>query len=175
MSRALSSAERIEPYDKRHVVRGFESGQPALDRWLIQYAGQNERRNTARTYLAVDDRDAVVGYYSLVASEIKQADATAALKAGSSPHFPIPACLLTRLAVDRRHQGRKVGSKLLFHALGRVLRASRYVGLRGLVVSAIDAKAADFYGHFAFDALDSDRRKLMVPLETIERLASSTQ
>jgi hypothetical protein len=54
----LSPAERIEPYDKRYAARGFDSGQPALDRWLIQYAGQNERRNTARTYLAVDDRPA---------------------------------------------------------------------------------------------------------------------
>lgn len=167
----MSPAERIEPYDKRYAVRGFDCGQPALDRWLIQYAGQNERRNTARTYLAVDDRDVVVGYYSLVASEIKQADATAALKAGTSPHFPIPACLLTRLAVDHRHQGGKIGAKLLFHALGRVLRGSQHIGIRGLVVSAIDANAADFYGHFAFEALDTDRRKLMVPLETIERLA----
>lgn len=171
----MSSTERIESYDKRFAVRDFNCGQPALDRWLIQYAGQNERRDTARTYLAVDDRDVVVGYYSLVASEIKQADATAGLRAGTSPHFPIPACLLTRLAVDHRHQGRKIGSKLLFHALGRVLRASQYIGLRGLVVSAIDAKAADFYGHFAFDALDTDRRKLMVPLETIERLAGSAR
>lgn len=169
----MSSTERIEHYDKRYAARDFDSGQPALDRWLIQYAGQNERRNTARTYLAVDDRDVVVGYYSLVASEIKQSEATAALKTGTSPHFPIPACLLTRLAVDHRHQGRKIGSKLLLHALGGVLRASQHIGIRGLVVSAIDVNAADFYSHFAFDALDADRRKLMVPLETIERLTGA--
>ena len=56
-----------------------------------------------------------------------------------------------------------------------MLRASPYIGLRGLVVSAIDTKAADFYSHFAFDALDTDRRKLMVPLQTIERLAGSAR
>ncbi|HEX2071180.1 MAG TPA: GNAT family N-acetyltransferase [Thermoleophilaceae bacterium] len=166
----MSAPERIEPYDKRYTVRGFDSGQPALDRWLIQYAGQNERRDTARTYLAVDDRDVVVGYYSLVASEIRQAEATAALRSGTSPHFPIPACLLTRLAVDRQHQGRKIGAKLLAHALERVLRANQHIGIRGLAVSAIDANAADFYSHFGFDALDVDRRKLMVPMLTIERL-----
>lgn len=53
----MPATERIEPYDKRYNVRGFDCGQPSLDRWLIQYAGQGERRNTARTYLAVDDRE----------------------------------------------------------------------------------------------------------------------
>ena len=168
----MPATERIEPYDKRYDVRGFDCGQPSLDRWLIQYAGQGERRDTARTYLAVDDRDAVVGYYSLVASEINQDDATAALKSGTSPHFPIPAALLTRLAVDHRHQGHGIGSTLLAHALERVLRASQRIGIRGLAVSAINADAASFYSHFGFDALDTDRRKLMIPLATIERLTS---
>ena len=167
----MSAAERIEPFDKQHDVRGFDCGQPSLDRWLVQYASQGERRNTARTHVAVAHDGAVVGYYSIVASEIKQTEATAAVKRGTSPHFPIPACLITRLAVDRRHQGHKVGAKLLLDAARRVVLVGQHVGIRAIAVSAIDANAASFYRHFAFDPIDVDQRKLMVALATIETIA----
>jgi hypothetical protein len=38
-----------ERYDaSRHDTSEFQSGNQALDRWLVRYAGQSERRDAAR-------------------------------------------------------------------------------------------------------------------------------
>lgn len=47
--------------------RKLEGGKEALDRWLHRYAGQGERRDATRTFVATNERDAVRGYYTLVA------------------------------------------------------------------------------------------------------------
>jgi hypothetical protein len=42
-----------ERYDAaRHDVTGFSCGNEPLDRWLLRYAGQNQRRDAARTFVA---------------------------------------------------------------------------------------------------------------------------
>lgn len=75
---------------------------------------------------------------------------------------PIPVILLARLAIDRAWQGHGNGGRLLVDALGRSVRGGREFGARAVVVDAIDAGAADFYGHFGFRALEGQRlwRKL---------------
>jgi hypothetical protein len=95
--------ERFDP--ARHDVSGFDSGSETLDRWLVRYAGQSERRDAARTFVANVDRR-VAAYYRLVAGEVGHGSATEQVSKGMSRHYPIPAALLARLAVDRRHQGR---------------------------------------------------------------------
>jgi GNAT superfamily N-acetyltransferase len=167
----LSPAEPVEHFDKsRHDVRSFDCGQPALDRWLVQYAGQSERRNTSRTFAMRGSGGEVAGYYSLLATSIEHGQATQPLQAGTPVYFPIPMCLLARLAVDRRHQGRELGATLLVDAMQRVLKVSQDIGIRGLAVSAIDANAASFYRHFGFDPLDDEPAQLMIPLGMIERI-----
>jgi hypothetical protein len=43
-----------ERYDTTsHDVTGFSCGNEPLDRWLVRYAGQNQRRDAARTFVAV--------------------------------------------------------------------------------------------------------------------------
>jgi hypothetical protein len=43
-----------ERYDAaRHEVTGFSCGNELLDRWLVRYAGQNQRRDAARTFVSV--------------------------------------------------------------------------------------------------------------------------
>ena len=63
---------RVEPLDAaRHRLREFSCGNDVLDRWLHAYAGQAQRRDVARTYVAVDDRGQVAGYYTLVAGQVE--------------------------------------------------------------------------------------------------------
>src|SRR6188472_4373346 len=51
MSAALT--ERYDP--ARHDVLDFASGNEALDRWLQRYAGQGERRDGDRTFVAIGE------------------------------------------------------------------------------------------------------------------------
>lgn len=66
------------------------------------------------------------------------------------PLLPIPTILIARLAVDRRHHGRRVGSRLLAEALRRAVAASDAIAARLVVVDAIDERAADFYRRWGF-------------------------
>lgn len=118
---------RTESFDgRRHAVEGFSSGRPALDEWLRRYAGQAQRRDLARTFVATDGAGAVLGYYTLVATTVRHEAATGSVSRGASERFPIPACLIARLAADRARQGKRLGSMLLFDVFKRVLAASEH-------------------------------------------------
>lgn len=161
MSSAPAATERYDP--SRHDTSDFESGNEALDRWLVRYAGQSERRDAARTFV-VTAAGAVIGYYALLAGELDHGVATDQTRKGMSRHYPIPVAILARLAVDRRHQNRGLGAALLRDALRRVAVASEQLAVRAVVVHAIDAPAVRFYQHFGFRALSTTPRTLMVTL-----------
>lgn len=154
-----------EPFDSDlHETAHFACGQEALDRWIKLYAGQSQRRDAARTFVATADGQAIVGYYTLVAGEIEHPAATPPVRRGLSRHFPIPAAILARLAVHRDHHGRGLGASLLVDALRRVARASEDVAVRAVVVHAIDERAAAFYEHHGFRPLTDEPRTLMLSL-----------
>lgn len=159
---------RVEPLDRRkHHFEGFDCGDERLDRWLQASAGQAQRRDVARTYVAIDGAHQVVGYYTLVAGQVEQGDAPDRVRKGASPHFPIPVALVARLAVATTHRGRGLGTDLLRDALRRVLAAADHVGIRAVLVHAIDERAADFYRRLGFEAATPDGLTLMVPLAAV--------
>ena len=164
----MSELRPVEPLDRsRHIAEGFSSGQPTLDRWLRAYAGQSQRRDVARTFVAADGSLSVVGYYTLVAAEVEHDTASQLVRAGVSRHFSIPVCLIARLAVDTSWQGRGLGRDLLRDAMRRALAASDQIGIRAVVVDAIDEPAAAFYRRRGFEPAADNGLTLMVPIAAI--------
>jgi GNAT superfamily N-acetyltransferase len=156
---------RTERYEAAsHEVGDFACGEESLDRWLRRYAGQGERRDATRTFVATDESRAVRGYYTLVAGQLEHADATEGVGKGLSRHFPIPVAILARLAVDEHSQGQGLGASLLNDAVERICRAAQEVAVRAVVVHAIDAEAVAFYERFGFRGLAAAPRTLMVTL-----------
>lgn len=152
---------------RSHRTDSFDSGEPSLDIWLRRFAGQSQRRDAARTFVTSQDGREIIGYYTLVAGELTHARATREVARGLSTRFPIPVALLARLAVDRRHHGRGIGSSLLLDALERTLLASEHVATRAVVVDAISDVAAGFYMHHGFRPLSDEPRTLMIHLGEI--------
>jgi GNAT superfamily N-acetyltransferase len=165
VSARLTGTERYDP--ARHDVTGFSCGNELLDRWLIRHAGQNQRRDAARTFVASTDDRIVYGYYTLLAGQLDHRQATSETGKGLSRHFPIPVAILARLAVDSRHQGTGLGAVLLNDALVRVGHASEQVAIRAVVVHAVDDNAAAFYAQFGFQALSTTPRTLMITLAAL--------
>lgn len=157
----------------RHHVQGFACGEATLDRWLRSYAGQNQSRDAARTFVTADPDGNVVGYYTLVAAQVEHDQATANVQRGLSRHFPIPVALLARLAVATSHQGIGLGRSLLLDALQRVLRASDELAIRAVTVGALDDRAASFYRTFGFEPSSLDPDTLMVPLHALRQTLGS--
>ena len=164
MSASPTATERYDT--SRHDTSEFQSGNESLDRWLVRYAGQSERRDAARTFV-ITQAGMVIGYYALLAGELDHGEATEQTRKGMSRHYPIPVAIIARLAVDQRHEKRGLGATLLRDALRRGTLAAAQLAVRAVVVHAIDQHAAQFYQHFGFKALGTSPRTLMVTLREL--------
>lgn len=158
------------PFDRNaHGVDQFSCGEETLDRWLRAYAGQNQQRDAARTFVTTEPDGRVAGYYTLVAAQVEHEQATSGVRQGLSRHFPIPVALIARLAVTAQHQSAGLGRSLLLDALQRVLRASDQLAIRAVAVDALDDRAASFYRRFGFEPSPLAHRTLMISLDAVRR------
>jgi predicted GNAT family N-acyltransferase len=160
----------IERLSRQHDRSRFDSGQTPLDNWLKFQAGQFDRRDLARTFVAIrSGLTDVLGYYALVNHHLEY-DALPAVAAKNLPRINVPVVLIGRLAVDRSVQGQGLGSSLLVDALRRILHIAENVGVRAVEVDAIDAAARSFYLRYGFRSLNDDERHLFLPLHEIRKL-----
>lgn len=139
---------------RRHDREQFDSGEPALDEWLRRYAGQNRRRDTAATWVISDRADVVIAYASVAMTGIDRSAAPETLAKGSPD--PIPALLLGRLAVDRRHANLGIGTALTAYVLGTVVELNEKVACRAVVVTALNARARAWWERLGFHSFDPD-------------------
>jgi GNAT superfamily N-acetyltransferase len=140
----------IEPLDSDHDRANFSCGEPALDAYLQRQASQDMRRRVAQVFVAVGNTTHKIdGYYSLSATSF-QKDRLPPPLAKRLPHYPVPAAVLGRLAVDRARQGGGLGELLLLDAIRRVTGASAAMAVYAIVVDALNAKAASFYERYGF-------------------------
>lgn len=148
----------LQSWDGRLDRSRFDCGEPALNQWLREHAGQSERRDTARTFLAVDGAD-IVGYFSLGVTEL------AAGHTGISSldtRYPIPALRLSRLAVDSRHQGSGLGSMLLAEAVRIAHDVLQLTATQVFLVEAIRPEVVGFYAKQGFRSFTDDPLRLYV-------------
>ena len=167
----MTNPLRIEKLQRAHAVEEFTCGQPELDRFLIRHALQAQQTNSSQTYVGLSDKT-VIGFYTIVAGEVRHADAPERVIKGM-PRHRIPLLILARLAVHSEWQGRGIGAGLLLDALGRTLQVSDIVGVRSLAVHAKDDAAAEFYRHFGFVQSPTDSRHLFMLMKDIRTVAGS--
>ena len=82
----------------------------------------------------------------------------------------VSATILGRLAVSTDFRGQRIGETLLMDALHRCLELSRQVASAGVIVDAKDDSAVSFYKKYGFLELPTVKRRLFLPMGTIERL-----
>jgi GNAT superfamily N-acetyltransferase len=150
----LTEFRRPQPFDRtRHDRSEFDSGEPTLDDWLRRYAGQNRRSNTAATWVIVDEHDVVAAYASLSMTGIDRASAG---PFGRGAPEPVPALLIGRLAVDRRHAGLGLGTALVAQLLGTAAELNEKAACRAVVVTAVNEGAREWWESFGFVPLEPD-------------------
>ena len=166
----MTQYSRPVPIGPTHDCSGFTCGQASLDTWLVERAWRNEQSGASRTFVTTLQGDVrVVGYYSLAASSVCLVDAPGGIRR-NMPN-PIPVILLGRLAVDRRMQGRGLGRAMLQDAARRVLATADSVGIRAMLVHALDDQAAGFYQRFGFVASPQDNLTLLLSIASIRASA----
>lgn len=154
----------VVPLSAEHDLTGFSCGDPALDRWLSQYAMTNQASGSARTYVAtLASGGRVVGYYAISSGAVTRGQATPRI-AKTMPE-PVPVLLLGRLAVDLAEQGHGLGAYLLRDAILRSVHVADQVGVRALLAHAADERAARFYARFDFESSPTDPLHMLLLLK----------
>ncbi|MSP02382.1 MAG: GNAT family N-acetyltransferase [Acetobacteraceae bacterium] len=112
----------------------------------------------------------IAGYYTLSSTAIPTPELPPDF-ARKLPRYPlIPATLLGRLAVDRRHQGMRFGRFLLADALFRSVKSE--IASFAIVVEAKDDGARRFYVRESFLPFPDHPMRLFRPMADIAALFS---
>jgi GNAT superfamily N-acetyltransferase len=161
----FGSALVIEKLAQAHSLAEFDCSNVVLDNWLKRFAWTNQRAETAKTYVAHRGGRAI-GYHALVAGSVLKHEAPERIAQGVANH-PVGVILFARLAVDKSEHGKGLGKALLRDALGRVAQAADIVGIRAVLVHAINDTARDFYLHHGFEPSPVDPMALMMLMKDL--------
>jgi GNAT superfamily N-acetyltransferase len=165
---AADDALRVEVLGPQHDRTVFESGVEPLDRYFRVQAGQDARKNMAAPFVLVLPDGIIGGYYTLSATGVNLADLPAQITR-KLPRYPlVPATLLGRLAVDRRHQGKGYGRFLLADALFRSVRSE--IASFAVIVDAKGGNARRFYERESFLPFPDQPMRLFRPMADIAAL-----
>lgn len=159
---------RVEPLGSHHDRSGFDSGVEPLDRYFRSQAGQDARKNMAAPFVLVLPDGTIGGYYTLSSTSVQLSELPEQT-VRKLPKYPlVPATLLGRLAVDRRHQGKGYGRFLLADALYRASQSE--VASFAVIVDAKDDSAQNFYERESFLPFPDQPMKLFRPMADIKKL-----
>jgi hypothetical protein len=162
---------KIEPLASHHVRGEFDCGEPSLSDWIRQQASQFVSRDLAKVYVLVRQGDPRVwGCYAVSTCRIRFEELPPKHSKGLPKKLGIPAALIGKLAVDKGLQGQKLGGVLAYDALRRIRDLSETIGIRVIVVDAIDQRAREFYLHHEFTAFVDDPDRHFIPLSVVRKL-----
>lgn len=144
-----------------HHLDDFDCGEEALNSWLKRNALKNQQNQANRTFVICQNNN-VVGFYALAAGSVSHQFVSGGLRRNMPD--PIPVVVLGRLAIDLAHQGQKLGAALLKDAVLRASAVSQQVGVKALLVHALNDKAKAFYLNYGFQVSPIDDLILLLKL-----------
>jgi GNAT superfamily N-acetyltransferase len=153
-----------------HTVEGFDCGDEVLNRWLVSRALSNQHGGSSRTWVGTDHAGQVVAFYSSSTATVLHREAGGRYRRNQPD--PLPALLLGRLAVDRKHAGEGLGNALVKHFLLKALEVAELVGVRLLLVHAANWEAVHYYQQFGFEPSPVDDLTMMMLVKDLQISAS---
>lgn len=156
---------KIEKLSKVHNRSLFDCGNSDLNAYLKSRASQDVKHNVASVFVACDEAGKIAGFYTLSATSLYREDLSGGIERHMPKYSTNPAILLGGLAVDLKHQGIGLGSRLLLNAFEKCGNID--IAWAFLVTDAKDEQARAFYLHFGFFSLLDDVNHLCLPKKTI--------
>jgi len=124
------------------------------------------------TYVAVCHQQPhnVLGYFTLANTSIPRQGLPEDMLKGTPKYQGLPAFLLGRLAVDKRHQGKDIGEVLLSHCFEHCLAIAKASGARYLIAD-VKPSAITWYERYNFRRIEgsqnADSVKMFVDLAVV--------
>ena len=158
----------IIPISRALTKKPFDCGIDELNKYFRQYAFPNDKKNIGKSFVAVnqDDQLCPIGFYTISMAHILFEELPEEMKKGL-PRYPVPALRIGKLAIDKNFQKQGIGAFLLKDAFLKATNLSTKIGLKCVLVDALNDQAKSFYLKFGFLQFPSNRLTLVLPIETI--------
>ena len=160
------------PISETDDAATFDSGEPTLDDYLRTRALANHVGGASRCFVTCRDGH-IVGYYALASGAVSHSNSTGKFRRNMPD--PIPVILLSRLAVDRKHQGCGLGENLLRDAIARAAQVAEQIGVRAILVHALHDQAVSFYTRYNFEPSPTDPLHLMLLIKDAQTSVPALQ
>jgi ribosomal protein S18 acetylase RimI-like enzyme len=160
---------KIEPLDSdRHERAAFSCGEPRIDNYLKNSAGNHARQDFVKVYVAVrKDSATVLGYYAIGPHAI-DVSALSPEMAKKMPRWPsVSAFYLSMVGVDVTCQGKGLGSLLVGDAFKRCAMVADEVGGCFIVLDALSDDAARLYRRLGFIDLPSHEHRMLIGMKKV--------
>ncbi|EJT2854145.1 GNAT family N-acetyltransferase [Salmonella enterica] len=153
-----------EPLTPAHNIAEFCCSEPGLNEWLRKKALKNHATGVSRVYvICAENTNQVIGYYCLSTGSIQRYTAPGAYRRNAPDSLPV--IVLGRLAIDQAYSGKGLGIALLKDAIYRTENIALQVGVRALIVHALNDSVRNFYTKFAFEASPLQPLTLFYPIK----------
>ncbi len=138
----------------KHRRDEFDSGEPSLDEWLRQYAGQSRRADTAAVWVIADREYRVACYATLSMTSVDLSECPPALAKGAPAD--VPALLVGRLATSQVATGLGLATQMVAHLLATAAELNVKAACRAVVVTALTPSAFSWWQRVGFAPFDPD-------------------
>lgn len=164
MSYSLVSIKDIQPKSK---VKKFDCGIEELNVFLSRYSLKNDSLGIGKTFVAFDENEDVVGYFTLATAQVVFQDIPDEYR-GKLPKYPVPALRIARLAVGKNSQGKGIGKWLLTQAFLKIIHVAEITGLYFIIVEAKETSKT-FYEHYGFIKFNDKALSYFLPVDTVRK------
>lgn len=160
----------ISLLEKTHIRVNFTCEEESLNDYIKKQVSQEIKKRLATCFVAVDDAQNVIGYYTLTSESLGRDSIPEKYLKKVPTNYNAPVILLGRLARDIRTKGTGLGEYLLLDALFRSYRlTNESIGAMAVVVDPINELAKKFYFKYGFIHLP-DSQKMFLPMNVIAQL-----
>jgi len=161
---------KIQLLEKTHNRKDFSCEENLLTKYISKQVSQDIRKRLATCFVAVDNKQNVIGYYTLTSKSLGRELIPEKYLKQVPINYNAPVILLGRLARDIKTKGTGLGEHLLLDALFRSYKLSNEsIGALAVVVEPINEKAVEFYKKYGFEQLP-DSEKMFLPMKIIGQL-----
>ena len=148
-------------------LKKFDCGTEVLNEFLSRYSLKNDTLGIGRTFVAFDEKEDIVGYFTLATAQIVYEDIPDEYR-GKLPKYPIPSLRIARLAVGKDLQGKGIGKWLLTQAFIKIVHVAEITGLYFIIVDAKETSKS-FYEHYGFINFKDKELSYFLPVETVRK------
>jgi len=121
--------------------------------------------------MALNSHRQLLAYYTLASASVLLDQLPSTIQKKLPRYAAVPAVRMGRLAVDKSHRQKGLGSALLADALTRACRSE--ITAFALIVDAKDHEAIQFYRQHGFMSLSHQGQSLFLPLASVSGLVHS--